>query len=86
MLTDILRRNGCSIDGTIDKRRTRMALLLNRQVKPAAAPVTQQQDLIPPLSCVRTILENTQLDTKEEICHLADEMARMKIDTRSRAN
>ena len=81
VLSDELRRNGCSTDGTIDERRTRMALLLNHQVKPAPALVTQQQDLIPSLSCVQTMLENTQLDIKEEIRHLADEMARMRIDT-----
>ena len=80
VLSEELKRNGCSTDGTLDERRARMALLLSCHQKSVPKVNSQPPDTILSPTWIHSMIENTQLEIKAEIRNLADEITNLKSD------
>ena len=79
VLNEELARNGCSTTGTLLERRSRMSKLLSLHQKKSSDCHHPSQ--VPPMAWTQSMLENTQLDIKEEIRKLSDEIMDMRSES-----
>ena len=79
VLNEELARNGCPTTGTLLERRSRMSKLLSLHQKKSSDRHHPSQ--VPPMAWTQSMLENTQLDIKEEIRKLSDEIMDMRSES-----
>ena len=79
VLNEELARNGCPTTGTLLERRSRMSKLLSLHQKKSSDCHHPSQ--VPPMAWTQSMLENTQLDIKEEIRKLSDEIMDMRSES-----
>ncbi|KAL5266224.1 hypothetical protein ACHWQZ_G003591 [Mnemiopsis leidyi] len=78
VLNEELARNRCPTTGSLFERRSRMSKLLSLHQRKVSD--CHRSDNVPPVSWTQSMLENTQLDIKEQIRKLSDEIIDMRTE------